>query len=174
MPAGASPDPRLARAQAWAAERRDKFRSVFLATASAAGEPEASVVAAALDARGAFLIHVSGLAAHARHLRATGRASVLLAEDEAVMTQPLARRRLTWRCTAEVIPSGHEEFQPAIDALRARFGAALELTLTLPDFDLVRLQPQSGRLVAGFGETYDADPADWTRLTPFAPPRRTI
>lgn len=174
MSADANPDPRLARAQAWVADRRANFRTVFLATASSQAEPEASVVAAAVDAHGRFLIHVSGLAAHTRHLRETGRASVLLAEDETATPQPLARRRLTWRCTAEVIPPGHAEFQPAIDALRARFGAALELTLTLPDFHLIRLAPQNGRLVAGFGETYDADPADWTRLTPFAPPRRTI
>ena len=174
MPASASLDPRLARAQAWVADRRANFRTVFLATASASEEPEASAVAAALDARGAFLIHVSGLAAHTRHLRETGRASVLLAEDEAVMTQPLARRRLTWRCTAEFLPPADPRFPTAVEAMRARFGATLELTLTLPDFHLVRLAPQGGRLVAGFGETYEVDPADWTRLTPFAPPRRNV
>ena len=172
MPAGAPPDPRLARAQAWVAERRDKFRSVFLATASVSGEPEASVLAAALDAHGAFLIHVSGLAAHTRQLRATGRASVLLAEDEAVMTQPLARRRLTWRCTAEFLPTADPRLPDAVGVMCARFGRALELTLTLPDFHLVRLTPQSGRLVAGFGETYEVDPADWTKLTAPAPTRR--
>jgi len=172
MPASASLDPRLARAQAWVADRRANFRTVFLATASSTGEPEASVVAAALDAHGAFLIHVSGLAAHTRQLRETGRASLLLAEDEAATTQPLARRRLTWRCTAEFLTPADDEFPVSVNSLRARFGPAFELTLTLPDFQLIRLVPQSGRLVAGFGETYDVDPADWTRLTPFAPPPR--
>jgi len=174
MPASASLDPRLARAQAWVADRRANFRTVFLATASSTGEPEASVVAAALDTHGAFLIHVSGLAAHTRQLRETGRASVLLAEDENATTQPLARRRLTWRCTAEFLPPADPRFPNAAETMRARFGATLELTLTLPDFHLVRLQPQSGRLFAGFGETYEVDPADWTRLTPFAPPRRSV
>ena len=172
MPASASLDPRLARAQAWVADRRANFRTVFLATASSTGEPEASVVAAALDAHGAFLIHVSGLAAHTRQLRETGRASVLLAEDENATTQPLARRRLTWRCTAEFLPPADPRFPTAVEAMRARFGATLELTLALPDFHLVRLQPQSGRLVAGFGETYEVDPADWTKLTALAPTRR--
>jgi putative heme iron utilization protein len=172
MAPDATPDPRIARARAWVADRRANFRSVFLATASASAEPEASVVAATLDARGAFLIHVSALAAHTRHLRENGRASVLLAEDEATTTQPLARRRLTWRCAAEFLPSNHPGWSEAVEALRARFGAAIELTLTLPDFHLVRVVPQSGRLVAGFGETYEADPADWTKLTAFTPPRR--
>ena len=174
MPASASLDPRLARAQAWVADRRANFRTVFLATASSTGEPEASVVAAALDAHGAFLIHVSGLAAHTRQLRETGRASVLLAEDENATTQPLARRRLTWRCAAEFLPTADPRLPEAVGVMCARFGRALELTLTLPDFHLVRLTPQSGRLFAGFGETYEVDPADWTRLTPFAPPRRSV
>ena len=172
MPASASLDPRLARAQAWVADRRANFRTVFLATASSTGEPEASVVAAALDAHGAFLIHVSGLAAHTRQLRETGRASLLLAEDEAATTQPLARRRLTWRCTAEFLTPADPRFPNAAETMRARFGATLELTLTLPDFHLVRLAPQGGRLVAGFGETYEVDPADWTKLTALAPTRR--
>ena len=172
MSTGASPDPRLARARAWVEDHRATFRTVFLATASSTGEPEASVVAAALDGRGGFLLHVSDLAAHTRHLRETGRASVLLAEDENATTQPLARRRLTWRCEADFVMPGQPGWSEAVEALRARFGATLELTLALPDFHVVRLAPQSGRLVAGFGETYEAEPSDWTKLRAFSVPRR--
>mgnify|MGYP003346799160 CR=1 FL=1 len=135
------------------------------------GDPEASVSAAVLDSRGAFLVFLSGLAAHTRHLLANPRASVLLAEDDAATSQPLARRRLVWTCTAEVVPREHADYTTGIAALRARCGAAFELVLPLPDFQLLRLVPVHGRLVAGFGETYSVDPADWTRLTPHRPPR---
>jgi putative heme iron utilization protein len=164
-------DPRIARAQAWAAEMRAGFRSIVLGTSSPDGDPEASVSAAVLDPRGAFLVYLSGLAAHTRHLLANPRASVLLAEDDAATSQPLARRRLVWTCTAEVVPREHADYTTGIAALRARCGAAFELVLPLPDFQLLRLVPVHGRLVAGFGETYSVDPTDWTRLTPYRPPR---
>ena len=44
-------DPRLARAQAWAAAMRAGFRTIILGTSSPEGEPEASVTAAVLDPR---------------------------------------------------------------------------------------------------------------------------
>lgn len=170
MERGATPDPRLARAQAWASAMRAGFHTVVLATSSPDGEPEASVAAAVLDGRGAFLVYLSGLAAHSRHLLANGRASVLLAEEDAD-AQPLARRRLVWSCSAEVVPRDHPDHAAGLDALRERCGPAFELVRPLPDFQLLRLTPRHGRLVAGFGETYTADPNDWTRLTPFRPIR---
>lgn len=169
-----STDPNVSRtdrARAWVLTLRTRFKTIVLGTASPEGEPEASVAGAILAADGSFRIFVSGLAAHTRHLLTTGRASVLLAEDEAATAQPLARRRLTFACTATVIPRDAPEFAPSMLTLREKLGPAFDLLGQLGDFQLIHLSPQRGRLVAGFGETYDVDPSDWSRLTPPARPR---
>ncbi len=165
------PSSRLERTRAWALALRSSFKTIILGTASPTGEPEASVAAAVLAADGSFHIFVSGLATHTRHLVETQRASVLLAEDEADTAQPLARRRLTFACTATVIARDQPEFSASLPALRAKLGPAFDLLTTLGDFQLIRLTPQRGRLVAGFGETYEVDPRDWTQLTALGRPR---
>ncbi len=161
---------RLDRARAWVVTLRSRFKTIILGTTSATGEPDASVAGAILATDGSFRIFVSGLAVHTRHLLATGRASVLLVEDEAACAQPLARRRLTFPCTVEPVAREDPDFAVSTRALREKLGPAFDLLLNLGDFQLLRLIPQSGRLVAGFGETYDVDPRDWTRLSP--PARR--
>lgn len=162
---------RTDRARAWVASLRENFRTVILATVSPAGEPEASVAGAALAADGSFLIFVSGLAAHTRHLLATGRASVLLAEDEAATAQPLARRRLSFPCAAVAIPRSDPAYTPGQQLLRERLGPAFDLVSGLGDFELIRLTPRTGRLVAGFGETYEVDSGDWTKFSAPIRPR---
>ena len=69
---------------------RANLSTVCLRTASADGLPEASAAATILDDNGAFVIFVSGLAAHTRNLRENPRASVLLAEPESAATNALA------------------------------------------------------------------------------------
>lgn len=162
---------RLERARACTASLRAQFKTIILGTASPAGEPEASVAAAVLSSDGSFHIFVSRLAVHTRQLLDTGRASVLLAEDEAISPQPLARRRLTFTCTAQGIARDHPDYPTALQALREKIGPAFDLLTGLGDFELIRLCPQRGRLVAGFGEAYEVDPQDWTRLSPVGRPR---
>ncbi len=154
------------RARAWVVALRTRFKTIILGTASSDGEPDASVAGAILAADGSFQIYVSGLAVHTRHLLDTHRASVLLVEDEAAVAQPLARRRLTFHCTAETIARDAAGFAPAMHALREKLGPAFDLLANLGDFQLIRLTPQRGRLVAGFGETSDVDPHDWSKLSP--------
>ena len=40
----------------------------------------------------------------------------------------------------------------------------------LPDFQFVRLTPQRGRVVVGFGAAFEVDPRDWNHLTPVGRP----
>lgn len=171
METAGPPLSRTDRARTWVLGRRTRFTTVILGTTSTDGEPEASVAGAIVATDGSFRIYVSGLAAHTRHLLATGRASVLLVEDESVAAQPLARRRLTFPCTAEPVTRATADFASAMRALREKLGPAFDLLANLGDFQLFRLVPQRGRLVAGFGETYDIDPLDWSKLTPLGPRR---
>jgi len=141
---------------------RGNLRTVVLGTVSSEGEPEASVAAAVPGEGGTMAVYVSGLAAHTGNLRANGRASVLLAEDEAAAGQPLARRRLTFACTASPVSRDSAEFSTLVAAFRARFGATIDLLATMPDFQLFRLTPHRGRLVVGFGQAFEVEPRDWS------------
>jgi putative heme iron utilization protein len=139
------------------------FRTIVLGTAGADGEPAASVVAAILDESGAFIVYVSGLAVHTRHLQANPRASVLVVEDESATANPFARRRLTFACRVVPVEPATDDHRTLAAALRAKFGDIIDVLASLPDFQLVRLIPQRGRLVAGFGAAFEVGPAGWHR-----------
>lgn len=165
-------DTRHASALQWAQDIRSRFKTVVLGTVSVDGTPDASVAGAVVGDDGVFHVYVSQLAAHTRNLTATGRASLLVLEDEATSPQPLARRRLTFPCTATPVPRDTAAHAATLAALRAKLGPAFDLITGLGDFRLIRLQPTSGRLVAGFGQAFDVDPRDWTpRSGPLGPGR---
>jgi hypothetical protein len=155
----------FARAQETTAWFRREFKTVLLGTASRESEPDASVAPATLGGDGAFYVYVSTLSAHTRNLLNTSRASVLLIEDESASAQLLARRRLTFPCAAALVPRNSEAFLREMDALKAKFGKIMEHLETMTDFQLLRLTPERGRLVNGFGAAFDVDPLDWSRLT---------
>lgn len=144
---------------------RRNLRTVVLGTCSAEGEPDASVSPAWLNVDGSVLVYVSSLALHTRNLLQTRRASVLLVEDEADATQVLARRRLTLACRAEPVPRDTPASVAAMAGFRVKFGRIMEELETLPDFQLVRLFAERGRLVVGFGQAYAIDPRDWSPLS---------
>ena len=163
----------LLRARDLIAQFRADLSTLVLGTSSADGEPDASVAATLLDPSGAFVVFVSGLAAHTRNLRDNPRASVLLVEAATATNPPLARRRLTFACAAESVARDSAAHAALVAAFRAKFGEAIDLLAGLPDFQLVRLTPLRGRVVVGFGAAFAVDPHDWTRLSPVGrPPAR--
>ncbi len=163
----------IARARDAIAHFRTHLSTVVLGTASAEGEPDSSVAAALVAADGDFVIYISGLAAHTRNLRANPRGSILLVEPESPATQPLARRRLTFACTADPVTRESAAHTAFVTAFRTKFGPVIDVVAGLPDFQFVRLVPQRGRVVIGFGAAFDVAPQDWDHLTPVGrpPPR---
>lgn len=162
---GAKADAALERARAAASFLRDNAKTALLATADAAGQPDSSVAPFVVDAEGALHTYISNLSIHTANLRANPRASVLLIEDEATANHLLARRRLTLRVAASFVGRDDAGFAAPMQALREKFGPVMEHLEKMHDFHLVRLVPDRARLVAGFGQAYDAAPADWTRLS---------
>ena len=156
----------LAQARETAGWFRREFKTVLLGTVSSGGDPEASVAPAVVGDDGAFYVYVSTLAAHTRNLLQTSRASILLIEDEVASAQLLARRRLTFPCSASPIAREDEAFARMMVPLKEKFGEVMEHLETMTDFHLVRLLPGRGRLVTGFGQAYDVDPLDWTQVVP--------
>ena len=153
------------RARAAVGYLRDNLKTIQVATVSSTGEPDCSVAPYVIASDATLLTYISELSLHTANLRANGRATALLIEDESTAGHLLARRRLTLACAATFIGRDQDGFAPGMAALRERFGPVMEHLEKMHDFHLVRLAPSRARLVAGFGQAYEADPQDWTRLS---------
>ena len=129
-------------------------RTLQMATASADGEPEASYAPFARTDDGAFYICVSDLSRHTAHLVATGRASVLVIEDESRTTQFFTRRRLAFECGAEQISRDSGHWRTVMHVFERKFGEVISLIRPLADFRLFALRPRRGTFVKGFGQAY--------------------
>ena len=144
----------------------DNFRSITLSTVSADGIPQASYAPFLIDPDKTLYIYVSGLSTHTTNLKQTGRASILFIEDEAKTKEIFARRRLTYECTATVLPRDTLQWQQLIERFEQRFGQVIGLMKGLPDFQVFQLKPQAGQFVIGFGAAYRVDTENLDRLLP--------
>lgn len=130
------------------------LKTLQMATASAAGEPEASYAPFVRTGDGAFYVCVSDLSRHTGHLVATGRASVLIVEDESRAAQLFARRRLAFQCRAEPVERGAARWHGIMDLFERKFGEVAGLIRPLADFRTFALVPRRGVFVKGFGQAY--------------------
>jgi putative heme iron utilization protein len=157
------PDP-VAEAQQAYATFIDPFRSLVLATVGAGGKPHASYAPFVVDERRHLYCLVSGMAEHTGNLQAAGRACALFIEDESGAQQIFARRRLTYDCRADFVPEGDPLRADIARRFTERFGGIAKQLLSMPDFRPVRLVPESGRFVIGFGAAFEVEGADLSRL----------
>ena len=142
----------------------ETFQSIMLSTVSAEGEPNASYAPFVMDEARNIYIYVSGLSAHTQNLHAVPRASILFIQDEQDTQQIFARRRLSYDCTAELLPADSPKWTQIVDRFEARFGSMIQLLRSLPDFRLFQLKPIRGRFVMGFGAAYAVDEQDLSQL----------
>jgi putative heme iron utilization protein len=157
------PDP-VAEAQQAYATFIDPFRSLVLATVGAGGKPHASYAPFVVDERRHLYCLVSGMAEHTGNLQAAGRACAMFIEDESGAQQIFARRRLTYDCRADFVPAGDPLRADIARRFTERFGGIAKQLLSMPDFRPVRLVPESGRFVIGFGAAFEVEGADLSRL----------
>lgn len=124
------------------------------------GAPFISFVAYAVedDLRG-FLLHLSGLAAHTRQLRADPRVSLLIAEPDTPQVEDVQTLgRITLSGTAEPIAKE----TAAYIAGRARYlerHPAAAMLFDFADFDLYHITVTGARYVGGFARAYTLTPA---------------
>ena len=130
------------------------FKTLQMATASATGEPEASYAPFVRTADNNFYVCVSDLATHTGHLAATGRAGILLVEDESASSRLFARRRLVFECGAERVERDTERWRMVMDLFERKFGEVVELIRPLADFRLFALVPHRGTFIKGFGQAF--------------------
>lgn len=133
------------------------------------GEPFVSMVPYVLHGElPAFLIHVSGLSAHTRHMLERPRVSLMVtaAEDSADAAgnriEPQALPRVTVQGTAAPLDKSGAGYASGRAAYLERFPTAAQM-FELADFSLFTITPLTVRFIAGFGRAHSLTPEDWSR-----------
>jgi putative heme iron utilization protein len=121
------------------------------------GLPFVSMVPFALDgSAGTVVIHVSGLAAHARNLQVMPQVSLLVMQAEVAGEPVHALPRVTLEGEARVAEVDSAEWKSARSAYLARF-PDVEFMTKLGDFRFVTIAVKGARQVAGFGAARSID-----------------
>ena len=116
------------------------------------GVPYVSMVPFALLAGApAFVIHVSGLAAHTRDMLASPQVSLMVMALPSPEVPPQALARATFQGVAAPIPVEAPIHGAAKQAYLSRFPASAQ-TFELGDFALFAIRPASARFVGGFAQ----------------------
>ncbi len=155
----------LAETQATYTTFTESFTSIVLGTVDTTGAPNSSYTPYVRDESGDFFVFVSGLSEHTNNMETSGTASVLLLEDEATCANIFARRRLTFSCTASLVPREDEQWSTIADSFTDRFGKMINFFRSAPDFRIIRLHPQSGLFVIGFGQAFTVSGPRMNTLT---------
>jgi len=111
-----------------------------------------------------FYIHASRLAYHTQDFLKDSRVSFLITETDRSGVDPQTLARLTIRGRVEAIPENDPESASAREAYLKRFPESA-LTFGLGDFALYSIRPESGRFVAGFGQTFICTAEDLRRAS---------
>lgn len=132
-------------------------QSLILATKGMLSEePEASY-APFVTQNNALYIFVSELAAHTKNMQAHPHCSAFIIEDEKDTRNIFARKRLNLSCICEDICKDSDEWTEIINTMESTLGNTISVLKALPDFHLLRLTPQSGTFVKGFGAAYSIE-----------------
>jgi hypothetical protein len=141
-----------------AADLLRAHRAAALSTLHA-GAPNIALTPYALLADPAALVlHLSGLSAHTKDLRADGRCALLVAEAERADAAPHTLARVALQAVAEELPPDHPRYAAARAAYTAQFPDLAGL-FELGDFALFALTPQTVRFVGGFAQAASLEPA---------------
>ena len=132
-------------------------RVAALGTLDEDGHPFVSMVPFAIDGTtSALVIHVSGLAAHARNLERTPQVSLMVMEAEVVGEPVHALPRVTLDAVATVLVVDSAAWASARFAYLTRF-PDVEYMTQLGDFRFVAIAVSGARQVAGFGAARSVD-----------------
>ncbi|MFV0444690.1 MAG: pyridoxamine 5'-phosphate oxidase family protein [Planctomycetaceae bacterium] len=100
-----------------------------------------------------LILHVSGLASHTRDMLTEPGVSLMVMADRSPDILPQALPRLTIAGLARVCDREDAEYAAAKAAYLDRFPDS-EMMFSLGDFALFLIEPQSVRVVAGFGQAW--------------------
>ncbi len=137
---------------------REKFiallhsnKTLALATLNKHNDPEASLTPY-IYYQQTLWVFVSELSAHTGNLLTHKKASVLL--HDAQTGNVFASTRATIACSVSVETVDKDMI---LDEMTQQLGDTVAMLRQLPDFHLLKLQPVSGRFIAGFGQAFEVD-----------------
>jgi len=136
------------------AQLLDSMHSLQLSTVGEAGVANCGYTPYIHVSPNIFYIFVSELAVHTRDIFFSGRATLMVIQDEAHTKQMFARTRVSYQCDAQTVSKDDADYAAQINAYEARHGKMVGLLKQLPDFHLIKLVPRSGQFVMGFGKAY--------------------
>lgn len=137
---------------------QSQFRTLYLATTSRAGIPNASYAPYVL-LDGDFYILVSQLAKHTGNLLSRTSCHVLFVENEEAAANLFARRRLGCECSVKQIAREDKLADRVLEKFSESFGPVVAMLRSLPDFILFQLHPEQCNFVRGFGQAMQVDPS---------------
>ncbi|MEN9842220.1 MAG: hypothetical protein RLZZ612_49 [Pseudomonadota bacterium] len=149
-------------------------RVAALGSVDADGAPQVSMVPYALahlPASCVMVLHLSGLAAHTRHLQAQAQACLMVMQAEVPDQAVHALPRVSLNVLAQTLSAPHPAYTACRSAYLARFPEAQDMT-QLPDFRFVMLTVTQARHIAGFGAARRLDAPEVQRIlyaAPYAP-----
>jgi len=138
-----------------AQEYRDfiaKFSTALLSTADGSGTPNISYAPTVFVGE-AFYVYISDLAKHTRNLMENPQVALMFIEDEGGCQQIYARTRVILDCQAKMVEPG-DHWHSIMNEFALQFGEIMQTLTALPDFRLLRLEPEGGQYVKGFGQAY--------------------
>ena len=104
--------------------------------------------------RGSLLIHVSALARHSKGLGEGASWSGLVSAVSGIETDPFQVPRVSLEGSAHRLEREDDRYGEARELYLERLPSG-RLHFSLGDFSLIELAVRKGRLVAGFGRTYN-------------------
>ena len=131
-------------------------KTLMLASLDDALFPDASLTPYIYH-QGAFWIFVSQLSKHTDNLLERQKASVLVHEEAVNPANPFVLKRASAQCVVETIQNDKDSI---LDVMAERLGGTVGLLRQLGDFHLIKLTPQRGQYIAGFGQAFDIDFAE--------------
>ncbi len=129
-------------------------RVAALGTLRDGGPLVSQVLFAAAPDFSAFIVHISQLAQHTHDILSDPRVSLMIADTDDGIGDPLQLARVSIRGEAASIAPGTDEYAAARAGYLAKFPQAA-VNFQLGDFALYGIEPRIARYVAGFGKAFN-------------------
>ena len=130
------------------------FNSLCMSTVDNEGWPLISYAPFVVDDNSFFYVFLSDLAKHTSYLRESGKASVMIIDDDNATAQIFARTRVIFQCDVIEMTRSSKTTERMLSKMEDRFGELLITLRSLSDFHLFRLSPKNGTYVMGLGKAY--------------------